>query len=192
MNRWIIIAMAALLLAGGIYVYSARSANAEALEVGAAAPDFETTGALAGKPFKISLSDKLQNGPVVLYFFPQAFTEGCTIEANMFAEATADFEAAGATVIGMSGDDMETLTKFSVEECRDKFAVARADDKVMDGYQVRMEPTLALTNRTSYVIDQNSKIAMVHSAQDPRSHVEMTLEKVKQLERAKIAAPPEN
>lgn len=192
MNRWIIILMSALLLAGGAYVYSSRSANAEPLEVGAVAPDFETTGALAGKPFKVSLSEKLKKGPVVLYFFPKAFTQGCTIEANMFAEASPDFEAAGATVIGMSGDSMEELTKFSVEECRDKFAVARADDTVMDGYQVRMEPTLALTNRTSYVIDQDSKIALVHSAQDPRGHVKMTLEKVKQMARARIAAPPEN
>ncbi len=191
MNRWIIIVMSVLLLGGAAYVYSSRSANAEPLEVGAAAPDFETTGALAGKPFEISLSEKLENGPVVLYFFPKAFTEGCTIEANMFAEATADFEAAGATVIGMSGDDIDTLTKFSVEECRDKFAVARADEAVMDGYQVRMEPTLALTNRTSYVIGQDSKIALVHSAQDPKGHVKMTLDKVKQLARAKIAAPPE-
>jgi peroxiredoxin len=192
MNRWIIIVMSVLLLGGAAYVYSSRSANAEPLEVGAAAPDFETTGALAGKPFEISLSEKLESGPVVLYFFPKAFTQGCTIEANMFAEATADFEAAGATVIGMSGDDIDTLTKFSVEECRDKFAVARADEAVMDGYQVRMEPTLALTNRTSYVIGQDSKIALVHSAQDPKGHVKMTLDKVKQLARAKIAAPPEN
>tara|TARA_R110000772_G_scaffold157849_2_gene269078 strand:- start:1657 stop:2235 length:579 start_codon:yes stop_codon:yes gene_type:complete len=192
MNRWIIIVMSALLLAGGIYVYSSRSANAEPLAVGAVAPDFETTGALAGKPFNIRLSDKLKKGPVVLYFFPKAFTEGCTIEANMFAEATADFEAAGATVIGMSGDSMEELSKFSVEECRDKFAVARADPNVMDGYQVRMEPALALTNRISYVIDQERKIALVHYAQDPKGHVQATLEKVKQLARAKIAAPPEN
>ncbi|MEH6758377.1 MAG: peroxiredoxin [Parasphingorhabdus sp.] len=192
MNRWIIIIMSALLLAGGLYVYSSRSANAEPLEIGADAPDFETTGALGGKPFKISLSDKLKKGPVVLYFFPKAFTEGCTIEANMFAEATADFEAAGATVIGMSGDSMEELSKFSVEECRDKFAVARADSSVMDGYQVRMEPALALANRISYVIDQDRKIALVHNAKNPKGHVQMTLEKVKQLARAKIAVPPEN
>ncbi|MEP3224841.1 MAG: peroxiredoxin [Parasphingorhabdus sp.] len=192
MNRWIILIMLTLLIGSGAYVYSSRSANAEPLEVGAVAPSFQTTGALAGKPFPVNLSEKLKNGPVVLYFFPKAFTEGCTIEANMFAEATADFEAAGATVIGMSGDSMEELTKFSVEECRDKFAVARADDAVMDGYQVRMEPTLALTNRTSYVIDQDSKIALVHSAQDPRGHVKMTLEKVQQLARIKNAAPPEN
>lgn len=190
MNRWIIIIIAVLLLGGGAYVYSTRSANAERLEIGAAAPDFTATGALAGEQFEFRLSDKLKEGPVVLYFFPKAFTEGCTIEANMFAEATADFEAAGATVIGMSGDDVETLTKFSTEECRDKFAVARADDAVMDGYHVRMMPTLALTNRTSYVIDQNGKIVLAHSAQDPKGHVTLTLEKVQQLARSKTAAPP--
>lgn len=192
MNRWIIIIIAVLLLGGGAYVYSTRSANAEPLEVGAAAPDFEATGALAGEQFKFRLSDKLKEGPVVLYFFPKAFTEGCTIEANMFAEATADFEAAGATVIGMSGDDVETLTKFSIEECRDKFAVARADDAVMDGYHVRMVPKLSMTNRTSYVIDQNGKIALAHSAGEPKGHVKLTLEKVQQLARAKVAAPPES
>ncbi|MEW4468330.1 redoxin domain-containing protein [Parasphingorhabdus sp. JC815] len=192
MNRWIIIIIAVFLLGGGAYVYSTRSANAEPLEIGATAPDFTATGALAGKQFTFRLSDKLAQGPVVLYFFPKAFTEGCTIEANMFAEATKDFEAAGATVIGMSGDDVETLAKFSIEECRDKFAVARANDRVMDGYHVRMMPKLALTNRTSYVIDQNGKIVLAHSGQDPKKHVKLTLEKVEQLARAKLAAPPES
>ena len=96
MNKWIIMILAVALVAGGIFVYSTRSANAEPLAIGAQAPDFATTGALAGKEFEFSLAEKLQNGPVVLYFFPKAFTEGCTIEANMFADATADFEAAGA------------------------------------------------------------------------------------------------
>ena len=193
MNRWIIIVAAVLAIAGAAYFFGAgdNSANAEPLEVGAAAPDFEATGALAGKQFTFRLSDKLKQGPVVLYFFPKAFTEGCTIEANMFAEATADFEAAGATVIGMSGDGLDALTKFSVEECRDKFAVARADDAVMDGYHVRMMPKLSVTDRTSYVIGQDGKIALVHSARDPKGHVTLTLDKVQQLARAKTAAPPE-
>lgn len=181
MNRWILIIMSAVLLAGGLYVFQSRSDNAEPLDLGATASDIETRGALAGEQFDLKLSEQLKSGPVVLYFFPQAFTEGCTIEANMFAEASAEFEAAGATVIGMSGDDLETLSRFSVAECRDKFAVARADESVMDGYQVRMAPTLALANRTSYVIDQDQKIAFVHSAQDPRGHVTLTLEKVREL-----------
>ena len=86
-------------------------ANA-ALPVGAPAPDFTTTGAIGGKPFKLHLKDQLKNGPVVLYFFPKAFTKGCTLEAHAFSEAAADFKNAGARVIGMSADDLPTLQKF--------------------------------------------------------------------------------
>ena len=181
MNKWIIMILAAALVAGGIFVYSTRSANAEPLEIGAKAPDFSTTGALAGKAFQFSLADKLKNGPVVLYFFPKVFTEGCTIEANMFAEATPEFEAAGATIIGMSADDMDGLKEFSVAECRDQFAVARANEEIIDAYQVRMAPGLAMTNRTSYVISQQGEIVFVHSAQKPHGHVTGTLAKVKEL-----------
>lgn len=184
MKKWILILLAVALVGGGAFVYQTRSANAEPLEVGATAPDFTTTGALAGKEFRFSLADKLKDGPVVLYFFPKVFTEGCTIEANMFAEATAEFTAAGATVIGMSGDDIEGLKKFSVSECRDKFAVARADDGIIAAYQVRMAPGLAMTNRTSYVIDRNGRIVFVHSAMQPQGHVTGTLEKVKQLSKS--------
>ncbi|MEJ6595790.1 peroxiredoxin [Parasphingorhabdus sp.] len=181
MKKWILILLTVAIVGGGAFVYYARNANAEPLAIGANAPDFTTTGALAGEEFQFSLADKLKAGPVVLYFFPKVFTEGCTIEANMFADATAEFTAAGATVIGMSGDDIEGLKKFSVAECRDKFAVARADDKIIADYQVRMAPGLAMTNRTSYVIDQQGKIVFVHSATQPQGHVTGTLEKVKAM-----------
>ena len=184
MKKWILILLAVVVVGGGAFVYYARNANAEPLEVGASAPDFTTTGALAGKEFQFSLADKLKDGPVVLYFFPKVFTEGCTIEANMFADATAEFNAAGATVIGMSGDDIDGLKKFSTSECRDKFAVARADDKIIADYQVRMAPGLAMTNRTSYVIGQDGKIVFVHSAMKPQGHVTDTLKKVKQLSKS--------
>jgi len=184
MKKWIVILMTVAIAAGGAYVYHARSNNSEPLEIGTTAPDFTTTGALAGKEFQFSLADKLKDGPVVLYFFPKVFTEGCTIEANMFAEATAEFNAAGATVIGMSGDDIEGLKKFSVSECRDKFAVARADDEIIESYQVRMSPGLAMTNRTSYVIDREGRIAFVHSATKPQGHVTGTLAKVKALSKS--------
>ncbi len=184
MKKWIVILMAAVIAGGAAFVYYARSNNSEPLAVGATAPAFTTTGALAGEEFQFSLADKLKDGPVVLYFFPKVFTEGCTIEANMFAEATAEFNAAGATVIGMSGDDIEGLKKFSVSECRDKFAVARADDKIIEAYQVRMSPGLAMTNRTSYVIDQEGKIVFVHSATKPHGHVTGTLAKVKALSKS--------
>ena len=89
-----------------------------ALPVGARAPDFTTGGALAGRPFRLNLARELRHGPVVLYFYPQAFTGGCTLEAHAFSEAAADFRRAGATVVGMSADDYDTLRRFSVEGCR--------------------------------------------------------------------------
>src|SRR6476619_210111 len=95
-----------------------------ALKVGDKAPDFATTGAVGGKEFKLHLADQLKKGPVVLYFFPKAFTSGCTAEAHAFSEAVGDFKKAGARVIGMSADNLETLKKFSVEECRSAFPVA--------------------------------------------------------------------
>ncbi|MEO9600205.1 peroxiredoxin [Parasphingorhabdus sp.] len=184
MKKWILILLAVVVVGGGSFVYYARNANAEPLVVGATAPDFTTTGALAGEEFEFSLADKLKDGPVVLFFFPKVFTEGCTIEANMFAEATADFNAAGATVIGMSGDDIEGLKKFSVSECRDKFAVAQADGKIIKDYQVRMAPGLTMTNRTSYVIDQDGKIVFVHSAMKPHGHVSGSLATVQALSKS--------
>ncbi len=184
MKKWIVILLAVTIVGGAAFVYYTRSTNSEPLEIGTTAPDFTTSGALAGEEFQFSLADKLKDGPVVLYFFPKVFTEGCTIEANMFADATAEFNAAGATVIGMSGDDIEGLKKFSVSECRDKFAVARADEKIIEAYQVRMAPGLAMTNRTSYVIDQDGEIVFVHSAMKPQGHVSGTLAKVKSLSKS--------
>ena len=83
-----------------------------ALPVGAPAPDFQTVGALAGKPFKLHLKDQLRHGPLVLYFYPKAFTQGCTLEAKAFADAMPEFRKAGARVVGMSADDLDTLKRF--------------------------------------------------------------------------------
>jgi len=89
---------------------------AAALPVGAKAPDIWTMGALAGKPFRLHLAEQLRHGPVVLYFFPKAFTEGCTLETKAFADAMPKFRAAGARVVGMSADDLPTrctITDFA-------------------------------------------------------------------------------
>jgi peroxiredoxin len=146
-----------------------------ALPVGATAPDFTTQATLAGTPFTFSLANALRSGPVVLYFYPAAFTEGCTIEAHDFAEATAKFTALGATVIGVSHDPIDTLNKFSVSECRSKFAVASdADLKITKAYDARLLIT-SYSNRTSYVIAPNGKIIYAYSALDPDKHVENTL-----------------
>jgi peroxiredoxin Q/BCP len=151
-----------------------------ALEPGARAPDFTTQATLAGKAFQFSLADALKKGPVVLYFYPAAFTPGCTVEAHEFADATADFKALGATVIGVSHDDIETLNKFSVSECRNKFAVAADPDQhIMKAYDavLKMKPTLA--DRTSYVIAPDGKILYSYTALNPDQHVANTLAAVK-------------
>lgn len=151
-----------------------------ALPVGAKAPDFTTTGALAGKPFKLHLADQLKKGPVVLYFYPKAFTAGCTAEAHAFSEASADFKKAGAQVIGMSADDYPTLKKFSVEGCRSAFPVATASPAVISAYDVKL-PLVSMTNRTSYVIASNGRITMVHSEMSWKDHVGKSLAAVKAL-----------
>lgn len=154
-----------------------------ALKAGARAPDFTSTGALAGKPFKVHLKEQLKKGPVVLYFFPKAFTKGCTLEAHAFSEATAEFKKAGATVIGMSADDLPTLKKFSVEACRNAFPVATATAATQKAYDVAWAERPGLTTRTSYVIARNGKIVMVHDDLDFSQHVAKTLAAVKAMKR---------
>ena len=155
-----------------------------ALPVGAAAPDFTTQGAIGGKQFSFSLAKALKKGPVVLYFFPAAFTSGCTVEAHQFAEASADFAKAGATLIGVAADPIDKLSKFSVEECRNKFAVAVASPEMISGYDVKL-PLMARSNRTSFVIGRNGKIAFSYSAMAPDGHVTGTLAAVRALKSAK-------
>jgi peroxiredoxin Q/BCP len=151
-----------------------------ALAPGASAPGFDTQASLAGKPFGFSLADALKKGPVVLYFFPAAFTKGCTIEAHEFAEATDDFAKLGATVIGMSADNIEDLNRFSVLECRNKFAVGVATPKIIESYDVKLGvPLVAKSNRTSYVIAPGGKIIFAYSAMGPAGHVSGTMEAVK-------------
>lgn len=155
-----------------------------ALPVGSSAPDFETRGALAGKVFNLKLSDQLKKGPVVLYFFPAAFTPGCTAEAHEFAETVDEFKKAGATVIGMSADPVDKLAEFSTKECSNKFAVASAGPKVIEGYDVALKSIPGLsgkTDRTSYVITRTGKIAYAYSALDYKEHVKNTLAAVKSL-----------
>ncbi len=174
--------MAAVALAS---VMAPAAGNA-ALQQGVKAPEFVTRGALAGRPFNFDLNRALRNGPVVLYFFPKAFTQGCTLEANAFAEAMDDFKAAGATVVGLSADDLATLQRFSTEECRDQFAVATATPATIRAYDVsfaRDGKDTGLSDRTSFVIAQDGRIVMVHSDLDWREHVSRTLAAVRALRR---------
>ena len=154
------------------------------LPVGAKAPDFDTRGAVAGKVVPVHLADQLKRGPVVLYFFPAAFTGGCNAEAHAFAQAIADFRAAGATVIGMSADDVPTLQRFSSEKCAGNFAVASAGPAVIKGYDVALGRQIAgrdITGRTSYVIARDGRVAFVHNDLNPAEHVATTLAAVRRL-----------
>lgn len=145
------------------------------LKQGAAAPDFTTDASIGGKVFKFSLDDALKKGPVVLYFYPAAFTTGCTIEAHLFADAVDQFHAYHATVIGVSHDNIETLNKFSVSECRSKFAVAAdADRTIMKAYDATL-PALPNANRVSYVIEPDGHVWYAYSSMNPEQHVNNTL-----------------
>jgi peroxiredoxin Q/BCP len=155
------------------------------LAAGAMAPDFSTQGAMAGNDFPFRLSEALKKGPVVLYFYPKAFTQGCTMEAHAFAAAIDDFHKAGATVMGMSADDLPTLKRFSTSECQSKFAVSVASPEIVKAYHVALiKPdgtALPITSRTSYVIARDGKISFVHSQMDWRDHVKLTLAAVQAL-----------
>jgi thioredoxin-dependent peroxiredoxin len=161
------------------FVLTALLASASALAAlpdGAQAPDFTTQASLAGKAFKFSLADALQKGPVVLYFYPAAFTPGCTKEAHEFAEATDKFKSLGATVIGVSYDNIDTLNKFSVSECRNKFAVASdADQKIMKAYDAVLKQKPEWADRTSYVISPDGHVLYSYTDLNPDKHVENTM-----------------
>ena len=152
------------------------------LRVGDEAPDFAADAALGGKPFTFRLAEALAKGPVVLYFYPKAFTTGCTIEAHAFAEATPRFHALGATVIGVSSDNIETLKRFSVEACRNQFAVAAdAQSKVIQAYDAASTFSRSMAARVSYVIDKSGRIVFTHDSMSPEGHITETLKVIEQL-----------
>ena len=154
-----------------------------ALKVGDTAPNFSTPAAVAGKAFDFDMSAALKKGPVVLYFFPKAFTRGCTVEAHAFAEATPQFKAMNATVVGMSHDDIDTLKRFSTEACRDQFAVA-SDPKAqtIKAYDATAAANPAMADRISYVIGQDGKVKFTLTSSDPLAHVQQTEAAVKKLQ----------
>jgi peroxiredoxin len=156
-----------------------------ALQVGAPAPDFSADAAVGGQAFKFKLAEALKQGPVVLYFYPKAFTSGCTVEAHEFAEATDKFKALHTTVIGMSNDDIDTLKKFSVEACRNKFAVAAdAGGKVIKDYDVALKMVPGtMADRISFLIAPDGRIAAVHASMNPDGHIDAMLKAVQQLKK---------
>jgi len=168
LRRFAILFLAATFAAGGAFA---------ALKPGDAAPDFKAQASLGGNVFTFSLADALKKGPVVLYFYPAAFTTGCTIEAHDFADAAETYRSLGATVIGVSHDSIETLNKFSVSECRSKFAVAAdGDQSIMKSYDAVLAIKPEYANRVSYVIAPDGRIVYAYTSLNPEKHVENTLD----------------
>ena len=168
MRRSLVSALTALLLA-------APGAHA-ALPNGTTAPDFTAEASLGGNTYTFSLADALKKGPVVLYFYPAAFTKGCTIEAHDFAAAMPQFKSLGATVIGVSHDPIAKLQRFSVSECRKQFPVASdADGKIMKEYDSVLAKHPAYADRTSYVIAPDGKILYSYTNLNPADHVANTM-----------------
>jgi peroxiredoxin len=166
-------------IAAAALALAATSPALAALKVGDKAPEFTAKAALAGKDFDFKLAKALKKGPVVLYFFPAAYTSGCTAEAHEFAEATPAFEKLGATVIGVTGGNVDRIKDFSKEHCRDKFAVAAANADLIKTYDVVLPMKDNLSNRTSYVIAPGGKILLAYSDLNFQGHVTQTMAAVK-------------
>ena len=160
-----------------------------ALAPGDAAPDFTLEAALGGKDFTFSLKEALKKGPVVLYFYPKSFTTVCTVEAHEFAEKIDDFAAAGASVIGVSSDKIETQRAFSNKECRDKFPVgADPGMQVIKAYDAAVTLPIvgaAFANRISYVISPEGKILSSVTDNGAEKHIENALETVRKWQAEK-------
>jgi thioredoxin-dependent peroxiredoxin len=172
-----------------------------ALKVADKAPDFSARASLAGKEFNFSLQDALKKGPTVVYFYPSAYTKGCDLEAHTFAQEKEKFDAAGATIIGVSADSIARLDAFSADPdyCAGKFPVASdSDRKIATSYNLTAGSPKAgmkdvrgadidhdFIERVTFVIGKDHKIvATLSSADDkisPDQHVEKALEIVQKL-----------
>jgi peroxiredoxin len=184
------IAMKILTLAICMILAAASGAFA-AMQPGEAAPDFAIQAAVGGKSFDFKLSEALKKGPVVLYFYPKSFTSVCTAEAHDFAENAKNFADAGASLIGVSADGIDTQKEFSSKECRDTFPVgADPDGKVIRAYKAQMFDFggLATSSRISYVIAPDGKILLAFKDSAAAPHIEKTLAAVRQW-RAAHPAP---
>ena len=184
MNRFFVTAAAAAALV-------AASPALAALSNGVAAPDITAKAYLGGKPMAFSLKAALKKGPVVLYFFPGAYTAGCNIEAKAFADAADKFTAAGAQVVGITGgfgtSDRngppaasldEAVKDFSTTHCNAKFPVVVASADVIKAYDSVLTQKPEWSNRTSYVITPDGKVGLAYVNLSPAGHVDNTLKAV--------------
>jgi peroxiredoxin Q/BCP len=180
--------MKKLLAAAAIATVALLSAPAfAALQTGAAAPEISAKGVTGGNEFNFKLSDALKKGPVVMYFFPAAFTAGCTIETQKFADKADEFKAAGATLVGLTAgakmanaaNNLARLAEFSKEHCRDKFPMVAINADTVKAYDVVLSGRPDWSNRTSFVIAPDGKVLLSHTDMAPDSHIEKTLATVK-------------
>ena len=139
--------------------------------MGDAAPVFTAPGARGGTAMTVDLAALLRQGPVVLFFFPSAFTEGP--ECREFADNIDSFRAAGVSVVGMSRDSVETLSRFSTEQCGGKIPMASASETIVNGFDVN--DGAMFNTRTSFVIDTAGRVAFVHDEDDYSGHMKRTL-----------------
>jgi thioredoxin-dependent peroxiredoxin len=175
-----------------------------ALQEGDLAPDFRTQASLAGKTFTFSLKEALKKGPVVVYFYPSAYTGGCNIQAHAFAVNSDKFAAAGATIIGVSLDSIARLNDFSADPqyCAGKFptasdangAISRSYDlKVADEHQGAkdtrgVEIGHGFAERTTFVVTPDGKIAATIGGLAPADNVDKALAEVQHLAAARSMA----
>jgi peroxiredoxin Q/BCP len=175
-----------------------------ALKEGDSAPAFTAQASLAGKEFTYSLKDALKKGPVVVYFYPSAFTGGCNIQAHTFAENTEKFTAAGATVVGVSLDSIARLNDFSADPqyCAGKLPVASdADGKISKSFDLNVkegpkgfkdsrgvEIDHGFTERTTFIVLPSGKVASTIGGMAPAENVTKALEAVQQLKDGKKAS----
>ena len=172
-----------------------------ALKVGDTAPDFTATASLAGKDFTFNLDKALKKGPVVVYFYPSAYTQGCDLEAHTFAENKEKFDAAGASIIGVSADNLQRLNQFSADPnfCAGKFPIASDESlKIAKSYDLHTTPARAgakdvrgveighgFIERVTFVVGKNHKIVAVMSSKadklSPDQHVDKSLAIVRKM-----------
>lgn len=189
------------LLLGLLFLAVTGSPVFGALKVGDRAPNFTARASLAGKDFNFSLSKALKKGPVVVYFYPSAFTQGCDLEAHTFAQEKEKFVAAGATIIGVSADSIQRLDDFSADPkyCAGKFPVASdAGHKIAASYDLSFSPGRAglkdvrgvpighgFIERETFVIGKDHRIIAVFSSREdhltPIEHVQKSLAVVEHL-----------
>lgn len=156
---------------------AASSAFAGAMPTtGSQAPDATLQSVIGGKVESFDLLTAAKSGPIVLYFFPKAFTSGCTIEAKVFGQKLADFAKLGYTVVGLSADDIPTLTKFATAEDAGQRFVSDPDGKLINAFGIGQTYQGKLyANRVTYVIGTDGKIGVTVVDDVPQSNIATTM-----------------